>query len=33
MQYYNDQGKFHAVNGTGSIQEITVRLSTVIDNL
>jgi adenylate kinase len=30
MQYYNDQGKFYAVNG--SIQEIA-RLSTVIDNL
>jgi adenylate kinase len=23
MQYYNDQGKFYAVNGIGSIQEIT----------
>jgi adenylate kinase len=33
MQYYNDQGKFYAVNGIGSIQEITARLSTVIDNL
>jgi adenylate kinase len=33
MQYYNDQGKFYAVNGIGSIQEITTRLSTVIDNL
>jgi adenylate kinase len=22
MQYYNDQGKFYAVNGIGSIQEI-----------
>jgi adenylate kinase len=33
MQYYNDQGKFHAVNGIGNIQEITERLSTVIDNL
>jgi adenylate kinase len=31
MQYYNDQGKFYAVNGIGSIQE--PRLSTVIDNL
>ena len=33
MQYYNDQGKFHAVNGIGSVQEITERLSAVIDNL
>ena len=33
MQYYNEQGKFYAVNGIGSIQEITERLSTVIDNL
>jgi adenylate kinase len=33
MQYYNDQGKFYAVNGIGSIQEITTRLSTVIDNV
>jgi adenylate kinase len=33
MQYYNDQGKFYAVNGIGSIEEITARLSTVIDNL
>jgi adenylate kinase family enzyme len=31
MQYYNDQGKFYAVNGIG--EEITARLSTVIDNL
>jgi adenylate kinase len=31
MQYYNDQGKFYAVNGIGD--EITARLSTVIDNL
>jgi adenylate kinase len=29
MQYYNDQGKFYAVNGIGSIQEITTRLSTL----
>lgn len=33
MEYYNKQGKFHAVNGTGSIAEITERLSKVIDNL
>jgi adenylate kinase len=33
MGYYNVQNKFHSVNGIGSIDEITVRLSTVIDNL
>jgi adenylate kinase len=33
MGYYNEQGKFHAVNGIGSIDEITLRLSAVIDNL
>jgi adenylate kinase len=33
MEYYNEQGKFHAVNGIGSIDEITLRLSAVIDNL
>ena len=33
MQYYQAQGKFHAVDGIGSIEEITQRLSTVIDNL
>jgi adenylate kinase len=33
MGYYNEQGKFYAVNGIGTIQEITERLSTVIDNL
>ncbi|OCB76632.1 adenylate kinase [Flavobacterium crassostreae] len=31
--YYQAQNKFHAVNGIGTIQEITVRLSAVIDNL
>ncbi|MES2240943.1 MAG: adenylate kinase [Bacteroidota bacterium] len=31
--FYNEQGKFHAVNGIGSIAEITERLSNVIDNL
>jgi adenylate kinase len=25
MGYYNEQGKFHAVNGIGSIDEITLR--------
>jgi adenylate kinase family enzyme len=29
MQYYNDQGKFYAVNGIGSIKKFR-RLSTVI---
>lgn len=33
MDYYNEQGKFHAVNGIGTIQEITQRLSQVIDGL
>ena len=33
MHYYQAQGKFHAVNGIGSIEEITERLSAVIDNL
>jgi adenylate kinase len=33
MGYYNEQGKFYAVNGIGTIQEITERLSAVIDNL
>ena len=33
MDYYKNQDKFHAVNGIGTIQEITERLSKVIDNL
>ena len=33
MEYYHTQNKFHAVNGIGSIQEITERLTAVIDNL
>ncbi|WP_284651702.1 adenylate kinase [Flavobacterium terrisoli] len=33
MHYYEAQGKFHAVNGIGSIEEVTERLSKVIDNL
>ena len=33
IDYYKNQGKFHAVNGIGTIQEITERLSKVIDNL
>ena len=31
--YYNEQNKFHAVNGIGTIEEITERLTSVIDNL
>jgi adenylate kinase len=31
--YYKDQNKFYAVNGIGSIEEITERLTQVIDNL
>jgi hypothetical protein len=31
MGYYKEQGKFHAVNGIGSIDEITLRLSAIID--
>jgi adenylate kinase len=31
MSYYDAQGKFYAVNGIGSIEEITERLSTIID--
>lgn len=33
MEYYTQQGKFHAVDGIGQIQEITQRLSAVIDGL
>ena len=33
MAYYHSQNKFHAVDGIGTIQEITERLSKVIDNL
>ncbi|MFM2214184.1 MAG: adenylate kinase [Bacteroidota bacterium] len=33
MEYYQGQGKFHAVDGIGAIEEITQRLSHVIDNL
>ncbi|NIC01630.1 adenylate kinase [Flavobacterium sp. J49] len=33
MHYYEAQGKFHAVNGIGSVEEVTERLSKVIDNL
>ena len=33
MDYYKSQGKFHAVNGIGSIAEITERVSLVFDGL
>ena len=33
MDYYSNQNKFYGVNGIGSIEEITIRLSNVIDNL
>lgn len=31
--YYEEQGKFHSVNGIGSIAEITERLTKVIEGL
>jgi adenylate kinase len=33
MAYYQNQGKFHAVNGIGTIAEVTERLNQVFDNL
>ena len=33
MDYYKGQNKFHSVNGIGSINEITERLSLVIDSI
>jgi adenylate kinase len=33
MEYYSNQNKFYPVNGIGSIQEITERLSSVIERL
>ncbi len=33
MQYYQNQDKFFAVNGIGKIEEVTERLSNVIENL
>jgi adenylate kinase len=33
MHYYKAQNKFYAVNGIGSIEEVTERLSNVLDNL
>ena len=33
MNYYQAQGKFYSVNGIGTINEITERLSLVIDKI
>lgn len=33
IDYYNKQGKFYSVNGIGAIEEITERLSLVIESL
>lgn len=33
MEYYKKQDKFHAVNGIGTIAEVTERLSQVFDSL
>jgi adenylate kinase len=33
IDYYKGQNKFHAVNGIGTVAEITERLSNVIENL
>ena len=33
MHYYSAQNKFYAVDGIGSIEEITQRLSAVIESL
>ena len=33
INYYKAQNKFHAVNGIGTIAEVTERLSSVIDTL
>lgn len=33
MDYYKKQNKFYAVNGIGTIEEITLRLSSVLDEL
>lgn len=33
MDYYKEQDKFHAVNGIGTIEEITQRLEAVINSL
>ncbi|AEW87062.1 adenylate kinase [Flavobacterium columnare] len=31
--YYQNKGRFHAVDGIGTIEEVTQRLSSVIENL
>ena len=33
IDYYKEKGKYYAINGIGSIEDITVRLSTIIDTL
>ncbi|CEN47917.1 Adenylate kinase [Capnocytophaga canis] len=33
IEFYKKQGKYHAINGIGSIEEITNRLSEAIENL
>jgi adenylate kinase len=33
MDFYKAQDKFHAVNGIGTIQEVTERLEAVINSL
>jgi adenylate kinase len=33
MDYYKGQQKFYAVDGIGTIEEVTKRVSKVIDNL
>ena len=33
MDFYKNQGKFHAVNGIGTIAEVTERLNNVFDKL
>lgn len=32
-RYYEDQNKFHAVDGIGSLEEISARLTTLIDSI
>ena len=33
MDYYKKQGKYHSVDGIGTIEEITKRLSDTIDTI
>jgi len=33
IDFYKTQGKFHSINGIGTIAEITARLNTVVDQL